>query len=67
MRFLTHHMLRDSADRLPGKEALVHGADIVSTYLGITEQERMLAVLPFSFDAGLNQLTTSVAKGATCV
>jgi acyl-CoA ligase (AMP-forming) (exosortase A-associated) len=43
------------------------GADIVSTYLGITEQERILAVLPFSFDAGLNQLTTSVAKGATCV
>lgn len=43
------------------------GATIVSTYLGITEQERILAALPFSFDAGLNQLTTAVQQGATLV
>jgi acyl-CoA ligase (AMP-forming) (exosortase A-associated) len=43
------------------------GATIVSTYLGITEKERILAVLPFSFDAGLNQLTTSIQRGATIV
>ncbi|MBL9123196.1 MAG: AMP-binding protein, partial [Planctomycetaceae bacterium] len=28
---------------------------------------RILAVLPFSFDAGLNQLTTAVQQGGTCV
>ena len=28
------------------------GASIVSTYLEITEADRILAVLPFSFDAG---------------
>jgi acyl-CoA ligase (AMP-forming) (exosortase A-associated) len=43
------------------------GATIVATYLGITERERILAILPFSFDAGLNQLTTSFQQGATLV
>jgi acyl-CoA ligase (AMP-forming) (exosortase A-associated) len=43
------------------------GSRIVSTYLGITEGERILAVLPFSFDAGMNQLMTAFEKGATCV
>src|SRR5215475_5486439 len=43
------------------------GASIVSTYLGITEVERILAVLPFSFDAGLNQLMTAFQQGATLV
>jgi acyl-CoA ligase (AMP-forming) (exosortase A-associated) len=43
------------------------GATIVSTYLGITEKERILAVLPFSFDAGLNQLTTAIQQGGTIV
>jgi len=33
---------------------LMAGATIVSTYLGITDSDRILAVLPFSFDAGLN-------------
>jgi len=46
---------------------IVAGATIVSTYLGITERERILAVLPFSFDAGMNQLTTAFQKGATIV
>jgi acyl-CoA ligase (AMP-forming) (exosortase A-associated) len=46
---------------------IIAGATIVSTYLGITESDRILAVLPFSFDAGLNQLTTSFQQGATLV
>ncbi|MBI2216461.1 MAG: acyl-CoA ligase (AMP-forming), exosortase A system-associated [Candidatus Rokubacteria bacterium] len=43
------------------------GSSIVSTYLGIAESERILSVLPFSFDAGLNQLMTAVQQGATCI
>lgn len=43
------------------------GSTIVSTYLGITEQERILAVLPFTFDAGMNQLMTAFQQGATIV
>jgi len=43
------------------------GATIVSTYLEIVESERILAVLPFSFDAGMNQIMTAFQQGATCV
>ncbi len=43
------------------------GSTIVSTYLGITSAERILAVLPFSFDAGMNQLITAVQQGGTCI
>jgi acyl-CoA ligase (AMP-forming) (exosortase A-associated) len=43
------------------------GATIVSTYLEINSSDRILAVLPFSFDAGLNQLTTAFQQGATLV
>src|SRR4029077_1274768 len=46
---------------------VVAGSRIVSTYLGITDSERILAVLPFSFDAGMNQLMTAFEKGGTCV
>ena len=46
---------------------VIAGATIVSTYLRITEKERILAVLPFSFDAGLNQLTTAIQQGGTIV
>jgi acyl-CoA ligase (AMP-forming) (exosortase A-associated) len=46
---------------------VVAGSRIVSTYLGITEKERILAVLPFSFDAGMNQLMTAFEKGSTLV
>jgi acyl-CoA ligase (AMP-forming) (exosortase A-associated) len=41
------------------------GSSIVSTYLEITEADRILAVLPFSFDAGMNQLMTAWQQGAT--
>lgn len=43
------------------------GSSIVSTYLGITHTDRILAVLPFSFDVGLNQLMTAFQQGATLV
>ena len=46
---------------------VVAGSRIVSTYLEITETERILAVLPFSFDAGMNQLMTAFEKGGTLV
>jgi acyl-CoA ligase (AMP-forming) (exosortase A-associated) len=46
---------------------IVAGSRIVSTYLEITEAERILAVLPFSFDAGMNQLMTAFEKGGTLV
>jgi acyl-CoA ligase (AMP-forming) (exosortase A-associated) len=41
------------------------GSTIVSTYLGITAADRILAALPFSFDAGLNQLMTAFQQGGT--
>ncbi len=46
---------------------LVVGAQIVSTYLENTKEDRILAALPFSFDYGLNQLTTSLRVGATLI
>lgn len=46
---------------------LVAGSRIVSTYLEIGEADRILSVLPFSFDYGLNQLLTSLEHGATLV
>ena len=46
---------------------LVAGASIVSDYLNINQNDRILAALPFSFDAGLNQLTTAVQQGSTLV
>ncbi|MCB9599235.1 MAG: AMP-binding protein [Sandaracinus sp.] len=46
---------------------LVAGARIVSTYLQITADDRLLSVLPFHFDYGLNQLLTTVRQGATLV
>lgn len=46
---------------------LVAGAQIVSSYLGTSKDDRILAALPFSFDYGLNQLTTALRMGATLV
>jgi acyl-CoA ligase (AMP-forming) (exosortase A-associated) len=46
---------------------LLAGTRIVRTYLGITAQDRILSVLPLSFDYGLNQLLTTVEQGATMV
>jgi acyl-CoA synthetase (AMP-forming)/AMP-acid ligase II len=44
---------------------LLAGARIVRTYLGITPDERILSLLPFSFDYGLNQLICTVEQGAS--
>ncbi|CAO4174734.1 AMP-binding protein [Methylorubrum aminovorans] len=46
---------------------LIAGTRIVRTYLGINPADRILSVLPFSFDYGLNQLLTSVEQGARIV
>lgn len=46
---------------------LIAGTRIVRTYLEITSADRILSILPFSFDYGLNQLLTSVEQGATIV
>ncbi len=46
---------------------MLAGTRIVSTYLNITAQDRILSLLPFSFDYGLNQLLTSVEQGALLV
>jgi acyl-CoA ligase (AMP-forming) (exosortase A-associated) len=43
------------------------GSSIVSDYLGITSSERIIGVLPLSFDAGLNQLMTAIQQGGTYV
>lgn len=46
---------------------MVAGAVSVSTYLCNTPQDRLLCVLPLSFDYGLSQLTTAFASGACAV
>jgi acyl-CoA ligase (AMP-forming) (exosortase A-associated) len=46
---------------------IMAGAAIVSAYLGIVHDHRTLAALPFSFDAGMNQLMTAMLHGATAV
>lgn len=43
---------------------LLDGARIVSGYLGITAEDNILGILPFSFDYGLNQLMSCVYTGA---
>lgn len=46
---------------------MVAGAQSVASYLENTPQDRLLAVLPLSFDYGLSQLTTAFHVGATAV
>lgn len=46
---------------------IVAGAKSVAEYLENTASDRILSVLPLSFDYGLNQLTTSFLTGATAV
>ncbi|SCY50933.1 AMP-binding protein [Rhizobium sp. NFACC06-2] len=46
---------------------LLAGARIVRTYLEITAKDRILSLLPFSFDYGLNQLLTAVEQGAATI
>jgi acyl-CoA ligase (AMP-forming) (exosortase A-associated) len=46
---------------------MVAGAQSVASYLENTAADRLLAVLPLSFDYGLSQLTTAFLVGATAV
>jgi acyl-CoA ligase (AMP-forming) (exosortase A-associated) len=46
---------------------MVAGARSVSQYLENTTSDRILSVLPLSFDAGLSQLTTAFHVGASVV
>jgi acyl-CoA ligase (AMP-forming) (exosortase A-associated) len=46
---------------------MVAGAKNVAHYLQNNSADRILAVLPLSFDAGLSQLTTAFSTGATAV
>ncbi|OON59501.1 acyl-CoA ligase (AMP-forming), exosortase A system-associated [Massilia sp. KIM] len=46
---------------------MVAGAESVASYLENTPEDRILAVLPLSFDYGLSQLTTAFHVGATAV
>jgi acyl-CoA ligase (AMP-forming) (exosortase A-associated) len=43
---------------------LCAGAEIVAGFLDLRNDDRILSVLPFSFDYGLNQLLTAVEVGA---
>lgn len=45
---------------------LIIGATSVAQYLGNTPEDRLLCVLPFSFDYGFSQLTTAFLVGASC-
>ncbi len=44
---------------------IVAGAKSVAEYLGNESNDRLLAVLPFSFDYGFSQLTTAFLTGAS--
>ncbi|NNF16947.1 MAG: acyl-CoA ligase (AMP-forming), exosortase A system-associated [Gammaproteobacteria bacterium] len=46
---------------------MVTGAFSVSEYLENTASDKLLAVLPFSFDYGFSQLTTAFCRGASVV
>lgn len=46
---------------------LIAGAESVVSYLENRPDDRLLCVLPFSFDYGLSQLTTAFAAGACAV
>lgn len=46
---------------------ILAGARSVARYLALREDDRLLSVLPYSFDYGLNQLTTMMLTGGTIV
>lgn len=46
---------------------LIAGAESVASYLNNRADDRLLAVLPLSFDYGLSQLTTAFLRGASVV
>jgi acyl-CoA ligase (AMP-forming) (exosortase A-associated) len=48
-------------------ENLLSGAQIVADYLQLSPEDRIISLLPFTFDYGLNQLLSSILTGATLV
>ena len=46
---------------------LIEGAEITSCYLKVSSRDRLLSVLPFSFDYGLNQLLSAVYTGCPLI
>ena len=46
---------------------ILDGAIIVDSYLGIKHEDTILALLPFHFDYGLNQLMLAILNGAQLV
>jgi acyl-CoA synthetase (AMP-forming)/AMP-acid ligase II len=44
---------------------VLSGATIVADYLDLTEEDRIIGLLPFSFDYGLNQAMTALLVGGT--
>ena len=46
---------------------VLSGAFIVSDYLKLTQDDTIISLLPFSFDYGLNQLTTALYVGGCLV
>lgn len=50
---------------LVSHDNLVAGSRIVCAYLGLAADDRILSVLPFNFDYGLNQLLDACRVGAT--
>ncbi len=46
---------------------IVAGAVSVAQYLELTNEDRLLSVMPHAFDYGLNQLTTAFLVGASAV
>ncbi|MEM8844669.1 MAG: acyl-CoA ligase (AMP-forming), exosortase A system-associated [Pseudomonadota bacterium] len=48
-------------------ENMCVGAKSVASYLNNSDQDRILALLPLSFDYGFSQLTTAFSVGATIV
>lgn len=49
------------------QQNLYFGAASISEYLNNTDADRILALMPFSFDYGLSQLTSAMYTGATLV
>ena len=46
---------------------IIAGAESVSEYLQLSQKDVILALLPMSFDYGLNQITSSFFSGAPCI